>query len=319
MGSTMIQVSRQLTLVASICMGLPITSCKENNHKSVPTSSPPDLRLAEEPYQSQEVINQRMAIVIPYLEKATGLRIDYVPAINYEHSHQMLRDGDVDLITIGLYGGFKLLHNNPKVTPLVIQKRSFRSILIANSASLENIQERGDGRSPLSIVQNQSVGFGSRASGSTFLQPLLHLHQQEVPFLSISECFHEPNTNHLPLLVADGSIDLAFIPSLSGDPLQAIAPEVRDKVSVVWQSELSRNDLVVTAVHPAQSLKHEQLKKVATALLALNPERPEHQRVLATWGYQGFEKPNPSFPKQTLQKVADVHASTGGFPTCQNL
>ena len=48
-----------------------------------------DLRITEEPYESQTVISRRMDLVAAYLKEATGLTVEYVPAINYAHSHEL--------------------------------------------------------------------------------------------------------------------------------------------------------------------------------------------------------------------------------------
>ena len=102
-------------VAASWILGASLSACSAHSPSLTPPLAPKDadLRLTEEPYQSQEAINQRMAIVIPYLERVTGLRIAYVPAINYAHSHQMLRDGEVDVINIGVMGGYRLPAQQP--------------------------------------------------------------------------------------------------------------------------------------------------------------------------------------------------------------
>ena len=275
-----------------------------------------DLRITEEPYQSQDAINRRMAVVIPYLEKATGLRIDYVPAINYPHSHQMVRDGEVDVINIGVMGGYLLMHNNPNVQPLAIQKRSFRSVLIANRDSFERRGLRAKSDAPLQIPRDQRVGFGSRSSGSSFMQPLLHMRDHQLTLKDLSACFHEPNTNHLPMMVADGSVDFAFIPSFSGDPLHAVPKKLHDQVIVVWQSDRSRNDFMAATVHPKTSRKDRYLQRLQKAFLSLSLDNPEQRLVLESWGYLGFERPTDQFPTAMVDKVAAAHGHTGGVPTC---
>ena len=261
-----------------------------------------------------------MAIVIPYLERVTGLRIAYVPAINYAHSHQMLRDGEVDVINIGVMGGYRLLHNNPDVQPLAVQKPSFRSVLIANQAALKHKALSPPDAFPLAILRDQRVAFGSRSSGSTFMQPLLHLRDQQIELSALNGCVHEPNTNHLSQLVAEGGIvDFAFIPSFSGDPLHAVPEHLHEAVTVVWASDHSRNDFMAAAVHPPTSTKYRHLQQLQVAFLKLSLNDPGQKRVLDTWGYHGFERPTADFPGAMINKVADAHASAGGVSQCQQL
>ena len=261
-----------------------------------------------------------MAIVIPYLERVTGLRIAYVPAINYAHSHQMLRDGEVDVINIGVMGGYRLLHNNPGVQPLAVQKPSFRSVLIANQAALKHKTLSPPDAFPLAILRDQRVAFGSRSSGSTFMQPLLHLRDQQIELSALNGCVHEPNTNHLSQLVAEGGmVDFAFIPSFSGDPLHAVPEHLHEAVTVVWASDHSRNDFIAAAVHPPTSTKYRHLQQLKMAFLKLSLNDPAQKRVLDTWGYHGFEQPTADFPGAMINKVADAHASAGGVSQCQQL
>jgi len=309
------------TLSATVLL-VAVAGCQSSPTTFAPTPSKTaiDLRLTEEPYQSQDAMNERMAIVIPYLEKATGLRIDYVPAINYAHSHQMLRDGEVDVINIGVMGGYQLMHNNPNVQPLAIQKPSFRSVLIANNTELKHQGFALDQNVSLTILRNQRVGFGSRSSGSSFMQPVLHLRDHRIPLSVLSACIHEPNTNHLPQLVAEGGVvDFAFIPSFSGDPLHAVPDSLHDAVTVVWASDPTRNDFMATAVHPPTSTKYRHLKRLQKAFLNLSLTNPEQKRVLDTWGYRGFEHPTADFPTAMVEQVAEAHGSAGGVSPCQQL
>ena len=309
-------------VAASWILGASLSACSAHSPSLTPPLAPKDahLRLTEEPYQSQEAINQRMAIVIPYLERVTGLRIAYVPAINYAHSHQMLRDGEVDVINIGVMGGYRLLHNNPDVQPLAVQKPSFRSVLIANQAALKHKALSPPDAFPLAILRDQRVAFGSRSSGSTFMQPLLHLRDQQIELSALNGCVHEPNTNHLSQLVAEGGIvDFAFIPSFSGDPLHAVPEHLHEAVTVVWASDHSRNDFMAAAVHPPTSTKYRHLQQLQVAFLKLSLNDPGQKRVLDTWGYHGFERPTADFPGAMINKVADAHASAGGVSQCQQL
>ena len=303
-------------------LGISLGACAapSSSLKPAPAKKDADLRLTEEPYQSQAAINQRMATVIPYLEQATGLSIEYVPAINYAHSHQMLRDGEVDVINIGVMGGYRLLHQNPKVQALAVQKPSFRSVLIANPAALKHNKLSSTRSRPLAILRNQRVAFGSRSSGSSFMQPLLHLRDQQIELSALNGCVHEPNTNHLPQLVAEGGmVEFAFIPSFSGEPLHAVPEHLHAAVTVVWASDLTRNDFMAAAIHPPKSTKHRHLQRLQEAFLKLSLEDPEQKRVLDTWGYSGFERPTADFPGAMISKVADAHRSAGGVSQCQQL
>ena len=64
-----------------------------------------DLHITEAPWESQAQMTRRMNHVTTYLKNATGLRVRYVPAINYAHSYTLVERGEADLILVGIYGG----------------------------------------------------------------------------------------------------------------------------------------------------------------------------------------------------------------------
>ena len=70
----------------------------------------------------------------------------------------------MDVINIGVMGGYRLLHQNPKVQALAVQKPSFRSVLIANPAAFKHNKLSSTRSTPLAILRNQRVAFGSRSS-----------------------------------------------------------------------------------------------------------------------------------------------------------
>ena len=276
-----------------------------------------DLRITEEPYESQTAISRRMNVVAAYLKEATGLTVEYVPAINYAHSHELLKRGLVDLITVGAFGGYQLMQAAPEAQPLVVQKPSFRLVMLANKRRTPELAQL-EKQHALVLLAGRRIGFGSRDSGASYLQPLLAMQKHGVSLKSMDVCWHEPVQTNLPVQVADGTLDFAFIASFNGDPLQNVASDLRKDVVVAWMSEPHRNDYILTrlgALDPKQRLK---LERVREALLALDTFTPGEKEVLASWGYTGFEHPSPAFPGAMNQRIERLLAQPNGLPTCES-
>ena len=276
-----------------------------------------DLRITEEPYESQTAISRRMQVVTAYLKEATGLTVEYVPAINYAHSHELLKRGLVDLITVGAFGGYQLMQAAPEAQPLLVQKPSFRLVMLANKRRTPELAQL-EKQHALVLLAGRRIGFGSRDSGASYLQPLLAMQKHGVSLKSMDVCWHEPVQTNLPVQVADGTLDFAFIASFNGDPLQNVASELRKDVVVAWMSEPHRNDYILTRLGALDPEKRLKLERVREALLALDTFTPGEKEVLASWGYTGFEHPSPAFPGAMNQRIERLLAQPNGLPTCES-
>ena len=91
-----------------------------------------DLRITEAPWEPQAQMTRRMDHLTTFLKENTGLIVEYVPAINYAHSYALVERGEADLILVGIYGGYRLLKALPHAVPLVIQKPSYRLVMLGH-------------------------------------------------------------------------------------------------------------------------------------------------------------------------------------------
>ena len=243
-----------------------MTSCAQRSRQrntSLETDTV-DLHITEAPWESQAQMTRRMNHVTTYLKNATGLKVRYVPAINYAHSYALVERGEVDLILVGIYGGHRLLKSVPNVVPLVIQKPSYRLVMVGHQRLLTELKP---GEKPgLNSVHGRRVGFGSRFSGSAFLQPLLAMQDEGLKPLDINQCLHEPVQRHLPAQVANGLVDFAFIPTYTEKNDQFIPESLRDELTVVWSGPLSRNDYLIGVNDPMGPQKTEQVDQSSTGI-----------------------------------------------------
>ena len=274
-----------------------------------------DLRITEAPWESQAQMTRRMDHLTSFLKDATGLTIGYVPAINYAHSYALVERGEADLILVGIYGGYRLLKALPHAVPLVVQKPSYRLVMLGHRRWVEELDPNEE--SSLASVKGRRVGFGSRFSGSAFLQPLLAMQEIGLDPADIDQCLHEPVQRHLPAQVANGLVDFVFVPSHNDKDDQFIPEPLRDELAVVWTGNPGRNDYLIAAVSPMDTERQEHLLKVQQAFLELDRTTDDGRAVLDSYMFPGFELPTSQFPEVTNQRIEALLSSSGGLPVCE--
>ena len=293
------------------------TSCDQQSHPLVssPAQDSVDLRITEAPWEPQAQMTRRMDHLTTFLKDATGLTVDYVPAINYAHSYALVERGEADLILVGIYGGYRLLKALPHAVPLVVQKPSYRLVMLGHRRWMEGLDPAE--KPSLASVKGRRVGFGSRFSGSAFLQPLLAMQEIGLNSADIDQCWHEPVQRHLPAQVANGLVDFVFVPSYSDKEEQFIPEPLRDELAIAWMGNLGRNDYLIAAVNPMDTERQEHLLKVQQAFLELDRTTDDGRAVLDSYMLPGFELPTSQFPEVTNQRIEALLSSSAGLPSCE--
>ena len=274
-----------------------------------------DLRITEAPWESQAQMTRRMDHLTAFLKNKTGLTVEYVPAINYAHSYALVERGEADLTLVGIYGGYRLMKKLPHAVPLVIQKPSYRLVMLGHRRWMEALSP--DQEPSLASLKGRRVGFGSRFSGSAFLQPLLAMHEAGLHPSELEQCLHEPVQRHLPAQVANGLVDFVFVPSHSDQNDQFIPESLRGELAIAWTGNLGRNDYVIAAVSPTDVERQKHLLKVQQAFLMLDRTTEDGRVVLDSYMFPGFELPTPDFPASTNKRIEELLSTSGGLPTCE--
>tara|TARA_B100001063_G_scaffold161122_1_gene150413 strand:+ start:711 stop:1655 length:945 start_codon:yes stop_codon:yes gene_type:complete len=293
------------------------TACDQQSdpRASSPVPDSVDLRITEAPWEPQAQMTRRMDHLTTFLKDATGLTIGYVPAINYAHSYALVERGEADLILVGIYGGYRLLKALPHAVPLVVQKPSYRLVMLGHRRWMEGLDPAD--KPSLASVKGRRVGFGSRFSGSAFLQPLLAMQEIGLNSADIDQCWHEPVQRHLPAQVANGLVDFVFVPSYSDKEEQFIPEPLRDELAIAWMGNLGRNDYLIAAVNPMDTERQEHLLKVQQAFLELDRTTDDGRAVLDSYMLPGFELPTSQFPEVTNQRIEALLSSSAGLPSCE--
>lgn len=299
------------------CTLLLLTACEHQGSRLTSSFEPDsaDLHITEAPWESQTLMTRRMNYVTAYLQNATGLKVRYIPAINYAHSYALVEQGQADLILVGIYGGYRLLKALPNAVPLVVQKPSYRLVMLGHRRWLEELET--DEEPGLASVTGRRVGFGSRFSGSAFLQPLLAMQRVGLKSVDIDECLHEPVQRHLPAQVANGMVDFVFIPSQTDKNDQFIPEPLRDELAIIWTGPLDRNDYLIGVNKPKDKKQQSNLLKVQQAFLELDRTADDGRAVLDAYMLPGFELPTSQFPEATNHRIEALLSGSGGLPTCE--
>lgn len=287
---------RQVALVAASL--IPLLACQKADEQVDGSlefdARPVDLKITEEPYYHQEKMNEKMKTLIPYLEEKTGLNIEYVPSINYAHSHHLLLTGEVDLLWSGSFGALKVLTAPQRASahPIAVEKKSFINVLLANKRVVPGLQSKLKSDQPLSVLKGQTMIFGADSSGSTFLTPILEMRGQGVDTSDVGQCTHESHHEHRALILADtDEYSFAWVPGTSQDPLKFVPDEIESKLKVVWTSEPKRNYFVLASPYSSESKPGSNTYKVQQALLALGQAQKDDVMTIRKLGVSGFDPP----------------------------
>ena len=309
------------TLLAFVFLWSCLLGCNRGrnvagNSTEVPAALSADVRITEEPYYAQDIMNEKMDILIAYLEQSTGLKIDYVPAINYAHSHELLLSGKVDLLWAGSLGASKVLDANDKAQPIATEVKSFINVLLVDRKLIKNVKNTLASERPLQVLKGRHVVFGSNYSGSSFLTPLIEMKNQGVDINDLKGCMHEPKHGHRAMFIADNDKqDFAFVPGSEGNPLKFVPDQARSEVMVGWVSEIKRNYFIIAS--PELILHSNNMLRIQDALLALDQSSSAHEEILNQLGVTGFELPNPETDLDNLNEITRFSAVLGDATRCK--
>ncbi len=292
-----------------------------DDRKNNPLNSSADILITEEPYYAQDVMNKKMKIFTSYLQSSTGLIIEYVPAINYVHAHQLLLSGQVDLLWAGSLGTSKVLAANENAMPIAAEVKSFINVLLVNKKLIKEVEAGLRSDKPLQVLKKRSVVFGSNNSGSSFLTPLIEMKAQGVDLNDLKECVHEPKHGHRSMFIGDSDQqDFAFVPGSEVDPLKHVPEQTRSEVLVGWVSESKRNYYIIASPEFLAPSAFNKVQKVQNALLALNQEPNAHAEVLrALGGVTGFELLKSRSDLEYLNEITEFASLLGNKSRCKKI
>lgn len=278
------RLARLLTLAAAI--------------GAVPAHAEDVIRVSGIPDENPTELSRKYQPMVDMLQKQLGVKVVYVPVIDYGAAVSALAAGKVDFAWLG---GFT--HVQAKVLagakPVVMRDidREFQSVFIANTASGINKPEE---------LRGKSFAFGSKSSTSGHLFPRHFLSTQ----------FHiDADKDFAGAPIYSGAHD-ATVKMVESGKVQAGALNIevwnrllngdkvdKAKVKVIWTTP-PFVDYVWTA---RKDLPPATVQKFANAFLNLDANKPEDRAVLDLQGAKKFVVAKP----EDFLVIEQVGRSTG--------
>ncbi len=218
--------------------------------------------------------NELLRIYTPfadYLARALGMRVRFVPVVDYAATVEGLAAKKLDLIW---YGGFTSLQavrrtqGNAKRLVLRQEDAEFKSVFITRPET---------GIKTLADLKAKTFSFGSVSSTSGHLMPRYFLLKHGVdPERDLKQVAYSGAHDATALWVESGKVDAGALNFLVWDKLVETKKVDRGKVVVFWTTP-PYADYVWTV---RGDLDKGLQEKIASAFLKLNYANPEHRRLL---------------------------------------
>lgn len=281
------------------------------------------IRITEEPYYQQEKMNRKMKALEDYLENSDEIDVEYVPAINYAHSHQLLLSGKVDLLWAGSLGVAQVEEQDKDnlIQPLAVEKPSFVNVLLVSKQASSALKQSLKEKNPLRSLKRKRVLFGSRSSGSSFLTPLLEMKDQGVALSDLKSCAYEPHHGHrADYFASSRDYDFAFMPGQAEDPLRLVSPSAQADVEVAWLSEPKRNYSVLVSEGNSSPQRDQALQAIQSALTAMDSSSGSGSgELLKVMGVAGFDLPADDVYLEQNRRISELSSELSGREPCLDI
>lgn len=146
-------------------MVLSFTACTQNEPQGAPTSQEaPVFKIGAIPDQNATDLNKNMEGVAQYLSEKTGLKVEFVPAMDYAALVTAFERGEMQLTWFGGLTGVQARNLVPGSEAIAQRPRdaNFQSVFITQSnLDLTNLED----------IKGKTLTFGSESSTSGHLMP----------------------------------------------------------------------------------------------------------------------------------------------------
>ncbi|MDE2400248.1 MAG: putative selenate ABC transporter substrate-binding protein [Burkholderiales bacterium] len=256
------------------------------------------IRVSGIPDENPTELARKYQPLVDHLQKHLGVKVVYVPVIDYGAAVSALAAGKVDFAWLG---GFT--HVQAKVmsgaTPVVMRDidREFQSVFIVNTAA--GISKPGD-------MRGKSFTFGSKSSTSGHLFPRYFLStkfnidaDKDFAGAPLYSGAHDATVK----MVESGKVQVGALNIEVWNRMLAANKVDKAKVKVIWTTP-PFVDYVWTA---RKDLPAATVQKFANAFLTLDPSKPEDKVVLDLQGAKKFVVAKP----EDFLVIEQVGRSTG--------
>lgn len=287
----MYKALRRLARITSL--GIATTVFSATNAFAIET-----IRITGIPDENPTELQRKYKPMVDFLEQQLGVKISYVPVIDYGAAVSALSAGKVDFAWLG---GFTHVQSRvlAGAQPVVMRDidRKFKSVFIANTAA---------GISKPEDYKGKTFAFGSKSSTSGHLLPrhfmLTTLHidpDKDLAGAPVYSGAHDATVK----MVESGKVQGGALNIEVWDRMVEGNKFDKNKVKVIWTTP-EYVDYVWTA---GKNVRPEIVAKFKKSFLSLDPNNPAHKPVLALQGAQKFVEASP----KDFDAIEQVARSTG--------
>ena len=256
-------------------------------------SAPLELRIGAIPDQKPEKLNRLYPLVASQLSKQLGVKVKYVPVVDYAAAVGAFRTGNLDLVWFGGLTGVQARLQKPGAKVLAQRDIdvSFHSIFIASTKSgLKPITNQKD----LVELKGRRFTFGSESSTSGRLMPQWFLAQAGVKLSDFAGGAPGFSGSHdtTIALVSSGAYDAGVVNEQVWRTSLHDGKANRAKVIPIWKSPgypdyhwIAQGDLDARFGKGFTT-------RLQKAILSWRPTDPEQKQILALFGAQQFTEAN---------------------------
>ncbi|MFM8543826.1 MAG: putative selenate ABC transporter substrate-binding protein, partial [Vulcanococcus sp.] len=244
--------------------------------------------------QKPEKLNRLYPLVASELSKQLGVKVQYVPMVDYTAAVTAFRTGDLDLVWFGGLTGVQARLQKPGAQ--VIAQRdidaAFHSIFIANGRSgLQPIRSL-DG---LRELRGKRFTFGSESSTSGRLMPQYYLGKAGVKLSDFAGGAPGFSGSHdaTIALVQSGAYDAGAVNEQVWRASLHNGKANRAKVMAIWKSPGYPDYHWIAQGNLDQRFGKGFTTKLQKAILSWRPSDPQQKVILGLFGAQQFIPASP--------------------------
>tara|TARA_B100001939_G_scaffold344914_1_gene360444 strand:- start:153 stop:1046 length:894 start_codon:yes stop_codon:yes gene_type:complete len=277
-----------LTLMRSLLFGLAVLLAPV-----APVLASEVLRISAIPDQNPERLNRLYGLVASELSDQLGVKVRYMPVIDYTAAVTGFRRGDLDLVWFGGLTGVQARLQTPGA--LVLAQRDvdarFRSVFIANRKALQGLTPFSS-IDELSKLQGKRFSFGSESSTSGRLMPQFFLAKAGVQPKDFSGGQPGFSGSHdaTIALVQSGAYEAGALNEQVWESRLKEGKVDTSKVLVLWRTPTYPDYHWVAQGNLNKRFGAGFTSKLQQALLNLSPDQPRQAQVLELFGAKRFIK-----------------------------
>ena len=228
------------------------------------------LRVSAIPDEAPTELQRKFKPLGEYLEKKTGMKVEFTPVTDYAASVEALINKKVDMVW---FGGFTFVQakdrSKNQVTPLVqrAEDEKFRSVFITTNKDINKLED----------LKGRTLSFGSESSTSGHLMPRSFLLAAKI----------DPDSD-LKRVAFSGAHD-ATVAAVAGGKVDAGALNISVWEKLVAEKKVDPAVVRVFYTTPGYydynwsvrtDMSADLKKKITDAFLALDPKNPQDKIIM---------------------------------------